>query len=126
MKIRYGFVSNSSTSSFMIYGVYLDYSTEEIFKKLIATGVLDPKVIDSDEYADSDYETLYSTFSRFREKDLIAENPSDCGWYIGMSPKCIGEDETMKEFKERVSKTLKELLGEDLPTIGWHEEAWME
>jgi len=34
MKIRQGFVSNSSTSSFCIYGIKLDNYKEEIIKKL--------------------------------------------------------------------------------------------
>jgi len=81
MKIRSGFVSNSSTSSFLIYGVYLDAHP-------------DLDVISQIESIPG-FEVIHPEY----------------GWYIGRNPQSIRDDETGKEFKESVSRILSEKLG---------------
>lgn len=82
MKIRNGFVSNSSTSSFLIYGVF----------------------VEGFSYDDCD-QIMKNTngFSYYC--------PEGCdGAYIGISWSDITDDETGKQFKERIEKQLRELF----------------
>ena len=103
MKIRNGFVSNSSTTSFCIYGVTSD---EEI-------------------YDDDDYKTYQKLMklgiSLFREPDSGTS-------YAGVSFSTIKDDETGKQFKERVEKILKEHLGKKIEGLefGIQEGGWRD
>lgn len=93
MKIRAGFVSNSSSSSFCILGV-------------VASGVINsdikwdlPKGFVS-EYGISDYD----------------------GELIGMNPESLDENMTIKQTKEYIAKTLSESYGVEVKPeeIHWH------
>lgn len=92
MKIRNGFVSNSSSSSFMIFGTYIP--TKDIVKS-------------EDNYYDDIEKALEGTgltFS-FGASDYHEEV---C---IGRSYSSIKDDETGKQFKNDVEEKLEKLLG---------------
>ncbi len=135
MKIRQGFVSNSSSSSFCIYGVYKEES--EMIDAFIAKGWGT-----EDEFADGVGEWLWDCSSTyqlkekgFSEKEIeekLASRPlkdfdyqnvnGECH-YLGIGWSDIKDDETGAEFKARIDAQMKELFGEDTVCCT-HEEAW--
>jgi hypothetical protein len=118
MKIRTGFVSNSSTSSFLIYGIYQD--SDDIFEKLKATGFI-PEDNDSfDKWFWAEGE------KKLKEKNLIMEFPHE-GDYValGRSWDTIKDDETGGQFKETTAQAIKEITGKDL-ILDTHEDAWRD
>jgi hypothetical protein len=106
MKIRNGFVSNSSTSSFLIYGVLLDESYPEA----------------DDSFYDRAESEMYDL------KLPLGAHYFD-GTYIGTSWSKVKDDETGRQFKDRVESSIKELIdhmGLDTEKLkfGTFEEAW--
>jgi len=98
MKIRHGFVSNSSSSSFLIYGI--STTTPE--------GKEDWDFIDSAVGA-----------------GLNAYN-IDGEIYIGLEWDQVQDDETGAQFKARVKKMLTEFLGEEPKVICTESHAWYD
>ena len=147
MKIRNGFVSNSSTSSFYIYGICLDKSEDDIAKRFkentpdeIKKTILDK----NNELAEKrSYVTTFDTFEAYIDhfdEDVYEMLSSITGLvglemhspeyydaiYMGIDPSNIGDDETGKEFKTRVETLIKSLFGDDITGFGWHAEAWRD
>lgn len=115
MKIRYGFVSNSSSSSFCIYGANISWSdVEEKMGKNIDTDDED----EFDEYSALD-DMLDGT-------DLEQHSPYDSGeYFVGISWSNIRDNETGKEFKARVLKQMQKAgFKVEAKDLGTHEEAW--
>ncbi len=110
MKVRSGFVSNSSSSSFCIYGAEIDSCDfEEKIKKL------NPELADE--------ECIYE-LTESLDTTLDIHTPSDYDTiYIGRSWSSIGDDETGKQLKENVEKEIKKLFGEDIK-CSTQEEAY--
>jgi len=109
MKVRTGFVSNSSSSSFLIWGI--SKSSSELRSLL---------TIEED---DEVYEKLEDCLSK---TGLDYYHPEyDDTYYIGVSWSSVKDDETGAQFKARVQQLIAQLLGADLP-CSTHEEAWRD
>lgn len=135
MKIRQGFVSNSSSSSFCIYGVCKE--DDEIEDILRANGVTDEELGEGvSEYLDdwsfkwslddslSDEEKQKKCDERFAIRGMEIKIPYDgeCGTFIGQSWSSIGDDETGAEFKARIEKEMKVFFGDDVKCCTYKEE----
>ena len=95
MKIRTNYVSNSSSSSFCILGIVVDYHEYEDLP-----------------ISDCDLIDTWTGISVYDEDELI----------IGASPTSMRDDETLAEFKERVLKQLRKLGFKDtkIKDLNWH------
>jgi hypothetical protein len=91
LKIRNGFVSNSSSSSYCLYGVCWEIDT---FKEFAG-------------YIDNDDEDIYSFLDR---KFGGMYSLQDDYIYVGYSPNAMKMDETKGNFLERVKNNLINLL----------------
>lgn len=118
MKIRQGFVSNSSSTSFCIYGTYVDEDE--------SVGYADKKKKKSKTDEDDDWDDDYPTFEKFQKKaaKIGLEFYHSCeggGLWVGSAPDNIKDDETGKQFKDSVEEKLKTLF--KLPMdCSWYTE----
>jgi hypothetical protein len=113
MKIRQGFVSNSSSSSFCIYGVS-EVSIEKIKEIAIKLGFNDKDCDDDFEYTEFLYNKTDFVFEGINEND---------NYYVGIPWRNIKNNETGAEFKKRVKTGLKK-FGIASSKATTHEEAW--
>jgi hypothetical protein len=114
MKVRDGFVSNSSTTSFLIYGVYFDGS-EELKKALNEAGKEKIKELDDDD--NEIVEELGLPYYSGYESSQV---------YLGRSWAEIEDDETGLQFKQRVQKEIREYFNLEDENFGTHEEAFRD
>lgn len=124
MKIRNGFVSNSSSSSFLIYGVYTDVSVPfDSFTTQAQEFLKNHK--DYTEVEGSDvfgYELMDDLFSHFKIGYDYYE-----GFYVGESWSKVADNQTGKQFKDSVKEKLEEIFKSDcdiFKTLSTHKEAW--
>lgn len=102
MKISNGFISNSSSSSFLIFGY--DISQDEL------------KEISQKLECEEDVEEVADKLN------LNVEYGQYDSTYIGKSWDDIGDDETGRQFKDTIENAIKQYL----PNIkcSTHSEAW--
>jgi len=98
MKIRNGFVSNSSSSSFCIYGTNIGENRDEV-------EIIEEKIRE----LGLKLEVHYGEYTR----------------YVGRSWSSIGDDETGKQFKASVKDAVAK-LELDPKKIGTVEESWYD
>jgi hypothetical protein len=110
MKIRAGFVSNSSSSSFCIYGAWV---SADSVKKLLSDEDLKyiEEECEGETWGISEVGHSIPLFYHCETEDYRDED--ECCAF-GRSYQSIGDDETGKQFKESVEKRLKEIFGEDI------------
>lgn len=106
MKIRNGFVSNSSSSSFLVYGAWVPLD-----KALKAVNLTEEqlKEIEEDKYIAYDYlygMDLYVTYdNEAYDGDRVMFGRSWC---------FVDDNETGLEFKQNIESKLREMFGEDI------------
>jgi hypothetical protein len=138
LRFKGDFVTNSSTTSFVVWGVSFD-DKSEIFKN--------EKIL---ELAFDRYNRKYNeeglTFSEFKEKikedssvyevmDLIDDNklhplsfstgPEGYEFWIGGSPQGMRDDQTLGEYKKEIIEKLNE-LGFEVERLDFICEAWRD
>ena len=134
MKIKMDFVTNSSSTSFVAWGITIESSElkekygEKIFKRHHL--ILEPELYNRDlnEFinGDFDYEVL----------DMIEKDTGlHARWMydydemmIGMSPFKMKDDETLEAFKQRIVEAFHTAGLDDIKVeeLGEIEECWMD
>jgi hypothetical protein len=123
MKIRYGFVSNSSSSSFLLYGDYFeadwrntDASYKEFFKSL-SLGPCNLSTKDEDGDEKEDWQ-LMEELSKILEEKGYDTLVSECGVYYGVIVYPEGEtDIVCKELQEAKLRAKKLKLKDNIELI---------
>lgn len=100
MKIRNGFVSNSSSTSFALYGAYI--SDEEVE----AAG--EKRGLDIDDMCNCEIlEAL------LEDTGLSYATPNG-DYLVGVDFEDMRDDETKAQFRERIQNTLQEIFGQPI------------
>jgi hypothetical protein len=101
MKIRSGFVSNSSTSSFVVCGISMDTEEfEEQFHEEVEKA-----------------EDVFDVYEAFTEKSDLEYAADDCHVVFGIPLLNMQDFETLSQFKQRVRAVLSDKFGTDV-TVG--------
>jgi hypothetical protein len=116
MKVRNGFVSNSSSSSFCLYGTSLE--TDEL--KQAYANVFGKSENDEDD--EDEYDSLYEMCAELADKvGLSYEVDGECGYYyFGQYYNSAPDDKTFGQFRNEIKEIIKTNFGENC-TVCHHE-----
>ena len=137
MKIRNGFVSNSSSSSFLIYGISgSSFSFTEEGKRILLEYYVDEYPREDDESDEEYLERLveevenddgwYEIMERFSIPTISVDHPPYDDYYIGASWDEVLDDETGAQFKCRIRESIKKYLDVTDEEFGTFSEAWFD
>jgi hypothetical protein len=143
MKIRNGFVSNSSSSSFYIMGIYINDINDVINKRKVfesfakdkwqqkeVNEFLAAKEVTLETVSDELIEEYLDEFSNYEMLESLVSldfHDVDGEIYIGLSPDEMKEDETLKQFKDRVSNLLESNgINSKNFNLDWYSACWYD
>ena len=130
MKIRSGFVSNSSSSSFILYGASMDNETfkEYVLEKIKAAGKISPEEIDGLEEDDNIFEFVEIFEDMEDSGSLSVETGSgyDDTVYIGKDPRNFEEDLTGAQNKKAIQDEFKKIFPSYQGKFGYFDECWRD
>lgn len=112
MKIRVGFVSNSSSSSFCIYGREIGEDDVEKLKEKF--GIDD----------ENDDDMRLSVGNKIEEETNLSVHHMYDSLYVGRSFTNIKDNETGAQFKKDVEDNIKTLLNTKDAECSIYEESW--
>jgi len=115
MKIRIGFVSNSSTTSFCIYGFCLD--DYQLLQKACDLNKIKCNV------EDDDFESYEVCEDLIKDAGIEFRSGPDNEMFFGISLGDMKDDETFRQFKTRIEEALAKIFGEKID-CSVMEEAW--
>jgi hypothetical protein len=130
MKIKLEHVTNSSSVSFVVMGAYIegkDIADEKVEKlmeeKKSFFGESTLNEVKSNPYEYIDYLIKGTNLEYSTGPDDYSYG--DRGIYIGIEYTNMDEDETLRQFKDRVREQLKEALGNEIQVshieMGWED-----
>ena len=121
MKIRTDYVSNSSSSSFMVVGKVFTWDDLVAMAKHNKLTSKYHEVKDDEEldYEDWDsYDIISELEGKFPDLEFNRGIDSYYDEYcIGMGYGGMKPDETRKDFEARIAKQLTEMVGYDIPSV---------
>jgi len=119
MKIRLGFVANSSSSSFCVFGAAIDDS--DMIEALLKANIITKEESESDDVYAWELLELPAVQKRMKELNLTYTGDSDNNvTYIGREFTSIGDNETGKQFKDGIKKGIEKFMGKEVE-VDTHE-----
>ena len=123
MKVRLGFVSNSSSSSFCIYGSRFTLAElREVAKYIPEYQEAVPESSDDTQDDEWDFDLVIDIVEDMvKEFDGIREHDEDGNQYLGDRWDCI-DTETGQEFMDRIRQGLARMFGKPIACDTIHVE----
>ena len=122
MKTRQGFVSNSSSSSFCVYGYCC--ALEE-FKDKVKKYLLKTELIKDDKIDEHISNCLFNegTIEGTDDLSIFSKDIEENSIYVGKEWCFINDYQTGKEFKNSIQIDINEIFGKD-KKCGTYSEGW--
>ena len=119
MKIRTDYVSNSSSSSFMVVGKVFTWDDLVAMAKHNKIQSQDYEPVEDDDYEEWDsYDIISALEQKFPDLEF------NCGlenyyedYCVGMGYDSMKPDETRKDFEGRIAKQLTEMTGKEITKV---------
>jgi hypothetical protein len=117
MKTRDGFVSNSSSSSFLIHGASLE--SDDMVRFLVSKERVTPE-----DAGDMGVYELAEIMEEFLKGTKLSIHGHDDYWYIGRSYDEIGDAETGGYFRQSVAAEIHKMFPD--AKVSACEESWYD